>query len=68
MKNEEAINSEEFVEIKPQLWTANYILVWFSTLVMFLAFTSMAPTLPIYMEKYGTIAGAVGFPLAALTI
>lgn len=68
MKNEESSDAKGFAEIKPQLWTTNYTLVWFSTLVMFLAFTSMTPTLPIYMELYGDIAGAAGFPLAALTI
>lgn len=68
MKNDEAFDAKRFVETKPKLWTANYLLVWSSTLILFLAFTSMTPTLPLYMERYGNIAGAAGFPLAALTI
>lgn len=62
------IYEQVFTKATPTLWTLNYLLVWFSSLALFFAFNSMVPTLPIYMELYGNIAGAAGFPLAALTI
>ena len=68
MINEETYNTKGFVETKPRLFNANYFFVWLAALILFFAFTSMTPTLPLYMERYGNIAGAAGFPLAALTI
>ena len=62
------IYEQVFTKATPTLWTLNYLLIWFSSLALFFAFNSMVPTLPIYMELYGNIAGAAGFPLAALTI
>ena len=55
------IYEQVFTKATPTLWTLNYLLVWFSSLALFFAFNSMVPTLPIYMELYGNIAGH-GFP------
>lgn len=55
-------------EIKPRLWTGNYILAWLSSLFFFFAFDSMIPVLPLYMEIQEGIGGAAGLPMAALTL
>ncbi|NLX90952.1 MAG: MFS transporter [Firmicutes bacterium] len=55
-------------EVKPKLWTRNYVLLCLSSLLMFLHFHSLIPTLPLYMEIYGGKSSAAGFPMAALTL
>ncbi len=53
---------------KPPLWTASYIFILLSTLATFIAFHSMIPTLPIYIQQYGGSKSTAGFALAALTL
>lgn len=55
-------------QINNNLWTRNFLLVCFVSLLLFFAFNSLIPTLPLYMERYGQIPGAAGLPLAALSI
>ena len=55
-------------EEKPKLWTRNYVLICLSSLLLFLHFHSMIPTLPLYMEIFGGKSSAAGFPMAALTL
>ncbi len=51
-----------------RLWTLNFILICFSTFATYLAFHSLHPTLPIYIEKYGGTTQIAGFALASLTV
>lgn len=54
-------------EGKPTLWTFDFILICLSTLCMFLAFHSLYPTLPIYIERFGGSTKIAGLALTALT-
>ncbi len=64
----EGPKGEQLQEIRPKLWTGNYILAWLSSLVFFFAFDSMIPVLPLYMEIQQGVSGAAGLPMAALTL
>lgn len=55
-------------EESPRLWTRDYILVFISSMFVFLAFHMYIPTLPLYMEQIGGRSDLAGWPLAALTI
>ncbi len=68
MENVKAVNSKSGTNEKPKLWTKDFIFVCLSSFFLFLAFHSMIPTLPIYMERFGGGASGAGLPLAALTI
>ncbi len=68
MKKSEALEQTVRGNENTGLWTKDYIFICLSSLFLFLAFHSMIPTLPIYMERYSGISGAAGLPLAALTI
>lgn len=52
----------------PKLWTRNYVLICLSSLLLFLHFHSMIPTLPLYMEIFGGKSSTAGLPMAALTL
>lgn len=68
MEKVEAVNSKSGTNENPKLWTKDFIFVCLSSFFLFLAFHSMIPTLPIYMERFGGGASGAGLPLAALTI
>ena len=51
-----------------ELWTRNYILIWFAALFLFMSFDSMMLVLPLYMELHAGLSGAAGYPMAALTL
>ena len=51
-----------------KLWTANFILICLSSLCAFVAFHSLLPTLPIYIESQGGSKGTAGLALAFLTV
>jgi MFS family permease len=53
---------------KPPLWTLNFILICASTLCIFLAFHSLYPTLPIYIERFGGSTRIAGLALTSLTV
>lgn len=55
-------------QVKPPLWTTSYIFILLSTLATFIAFHSMIPTLPIYIQQYGGGMSTAGLALAALTL
>lgn len=55
-------------ENNDSLWSANFILVCLSSLFLMFGFTSLVPTLPIYIEEYSDLTGVAGLPLAALTL
>ncbi len=57
-----------FLEEKPRLWTANFVLISLSTLCVFLAFHSLYPTLPIYIERFGGSTQIAGLALTSLTV
>ena len=62
------IKSDAVTLERSKLWTGNFILAWFTSLFAFMAFDSMVPVLPLYMEVHEGISGAAGFPMAALTL
>ena len=53
---------------KPLLWTKNFILLCLSSLTFCLAFHSLVPTLPIYIQEQGGSSGLAGLAMAALTV
>ncbi len=53
---------------KPRLWTVNFVLICFSTLLIFMAFHSLYPTLPIYIENFGGTTQIAGLALTSLTV
>ncbi len=68
MENVETVEQNSEASENPKLWTKDFLFVCLSSFFLFLAFHSMIPTLPIYMERYGGGASGAGLPLAALTI
>ena len=54
-------------EANPRLLTLDFILICFSTLCIFIAFHSLYPTLPIYIETYGGSTSIAGLALTAVT-
>ena len=54
--------------LRHDLLNRNYILAWFVALLLFMAFDSMIPVLPVYMEMHEGVSGAAGLPLAAITL
>ncbi|MDO9534821.1 MAG: MFS transporter [Bacillota bacterium] len=59
---------EEEIEVRPTLWTRDYILICLSSMFIFLAFHMYLPTLPVYMEKIGGMSELAGWPIAGLTL
>ncbi|MEW5919706.1 MAG: MFS transporter [Bacillota bacterium] len=53
---------------KAPLWTASFILICLSTMTTFIAFHSLIPTLPIYIQQYGGSKGIAGLALGSLTL
>ena len=53
---------------KPKLWTLNFILSCLAHFSIYLVFFSFAPTLPIYIERYGGSSTVAGMAMAALTL
>lgn len=56
------------VDSKPKLWTRNFVLICLSYFTFCIAFHSLLPTLPIYIEKFGGTTGMAGLAMAALTV
>lgn len=50
------------------LWTRDYVLCLLSAVVMFAAFHSLLPTLPIYIKRLGGSVGVAGASLGLLTL
>jgi len=61
-------NGMHAVASKPKLWTLNFVLTCLSSLTVCLAFHSLIPTLPIYIQEHGGSKGLAGLALAALTV
>jgi MFS family permease len=55
-------------QVKPKLWTKDYILLCLTSLLLFFHFHSLLPTLPLYMQMFGGKSSAIGLPLAAVTL
>ena len=53
---------------KPPLWTANFIVVCLSAFTTFIAFHSLIPTLPIYIQQFGGSTSMAGMALGSLTV
>ncbi|MDO9534327.1 MAG: MFS transporter [Bacillota bacterium] len=53
---------------KPKLWTINFILSCLAHFSIYLVFFSFAPTLPIYIERFGGSSSIAGLAMAALTL
>ncbi len=53
---------------KPKLWTLDYILACFAHFSLHLVFYSFAPTLPIYIERFGGSSAIAGFAMASLAL
>ncbi len=53
---------------KPQLWTFNFFLIFFSTLCMFIAFHCLHPSLPIYIERFSGSTRFAGLALTSLAL
>ena len=53
---------------KPALWTPNFLLLCLSNISVCLAFHSLLPTLPMYIQSLGGGKETVGLALAALTV
>lgn len=64
---EKRIQSEKW-EMSHPLWTVNFVLICFSTLCIFIAFHSLYPTLPIYIERFGGSTRIAGLALTSLTV
>ncbi|RJX28288.1 MAG: MFS transporter [Dethiobacter sp.] len=58
----------QFQKVKPQLWTWNFILLFLSSLTVFLCFHSLIPTLPAYIERFGGTTKTAGLAIASLTL
>ncbi len=58
--------NKDFIEEK--LWNRNFILISLSFLTVCLAFHSLIPTLPIYIQERGGSEGMAGLAMAVLTI
>jgi MFS family permease len=56
------------LEANPPLWTASFILIFLSTITIFISFHSMMPTLPIYIQQFGGGTGIAGLALGSLTL
>ena len=65
---EEKVQSSEQGLVQERLWTLNFIFICFSTLATFLAFHSLHPTLPIYIEEFGGTTKIAGLALTSLTV
>lgn len=61
-------NRMQTVASKPKLWTLNFVLICLSSLTVCLAFHSLIPTLPMYIQEHGGSKGLAGLALAALTV
>ncbi len=53
---------------KPKLWTLNFILGCLAHFSIYLVFFSFAPTLPIYIERFGGSSTIAGLAMASLTL
>lgn len=61
-------SAQVVTEKKPGLWTRDFILICFSTLTTYIAFHSLIPTLPLYIQKFGGTDKETGLALAFLTV
>ncbi|MDA8211261.1 MAG: MFS transporter [Clostridia bacterium] len=55
-------------QLKPRLWTLDFVLICLSTVTVYIAFHSLLPTLPVYIKELGGSTGTAGLALALLTI
>ncbi len=53
---------------KPKLWTKDFIFSCLANLAIYLVFYGFAPTLPIYIEKFGGSSAIAGLAMASLTL
>ncbi|HHU76832.1 MAG TPA: MFS transporter [Firmicutes bacterium] len=53
---------------KPKLWTRDFIFSCLANLAIYLVFFGFAPTLPIYIEKFGGSSTIAGLAMASLTL
>ncbi|MFZ3173050.1 MAG: MFS transporter [Carboxydocellales bacterium] len=53
--------------LKAPLWTRDFILILLSTILVFIAFHSLIPTLPMYIKELGGSTGTAGLALGLLT-
>ncbi len=53
---------------KPPLWTTSFILICLSALTTFVAFHSLLPTLPVYIQQFGGSTSLAGMALGSLTV
>ena len=53
---------------KPPLWTASFILICLSALTTYVAFHSLLPTLPLYIQQFGGSTSLAGMALGSLTV
>lgn len=57
------------MESKPQLWSRNFILAFFSNLLLFFAFYILVPTLPFYVtNQLGASESVAGVVLSLYTV
>lgn len=61
-------NVTQTVESKPKLWNLNFVFICLSLLTVCLAFHSLIPTLPLYIQEHGGSKGMAGLAMAALTV
>lgn len=55
-------------QIESTLWNGNFLLICLSSLTVCLAFHSLIPTLPLYIQEHGGSKGTAGLAMAALTV
>lgn len=55
-------------QVKPPLWTRNFVLISLANLLVFLGFQMLMPTLPLYVAKLGGQASAIGIVVGVFTI
>lgn len=53
---------------RPKLWTFNFILSCLAHFCIYLVFFGFAPTLPIYIERFGGSSAIAGLAMASLTL
>lgn len=53
---------------RPALWTPNFVLVCLYTLIVFISFQMLMPTIPVYVKKLGGSDMMVGLVAGAFTV
>lgn len=60
---------EHFVmQVKPALWSLNFVIVCLSNFILLMVFSSLNTTLPVYIEQFGGTTKIAGLALTSLSV